>query len=171
MHARIIRAAAVLLMSAAPLVTCDLTAQSEPAPGVTVRGEPCRTPGCTRIRGVVLAQRGDTLIVRRPDGTGAALPWTAADTVEVLRGTRSNMVIGAVGGAVAGLIGGGVISASCEGLNDGTCPEALPIGAGVGLVLGLVVGSALRSEEWVETVPQVSVLIGERRGVGISLAF
>ena len=159
------------------------------APGARVR---ITTAGSERQIGTVVAQRGDTLLVKWPEVANAvAVPLAGISRLDVSTGRHRRVVKGlvlgtAVGGATGALIGAASYE-PCDTTEFMGCflapksrMESAAVVGAAGGVLGLVVGSLVglaRHERW------QPVSLGERRvafavtprahatRVGVSLRF
>jgi hypothetical protein len=123
-----------------------------------------------RQRGLVVAGRDDTLVVRLPDGGARAesgrilsVPVALITDLDVSLGRKSHLLHGllmglAVGGIVGASAGG---QADCSGYDQGMCIAGGGVtGACAGGLLGSAVGAVIRTERWTEIR-----LEGEPRGM------
>jgi hypothetical protein len=130
------------------------------APGARVR---ITTAGSERQIGTVVAQRGDTLLVKWPEVANAvAVPLAGISRLDVSTGRHRRVVKGLVLGTAVGSVTGALIGAAsyepCEATEAFDCflePEnraqSAVVSGVVGGALGLVVGSLVglaRHERW-----------------------
>lgn len=136
------------------LPVATLSAQlAELRPGARAR---LRAPGALagEVEGVVLAQRGDTVLLAIRDAAPVPVPLAAITSAAVYRGQdrAAGARKGARWGAGVGL-GFGVLNAGfsdCTGAHCGTGDKALGAVAltAVGTGVGALVGAAVRAERW-----------------------
>jgi hypothetical protein len=184
-------AALFLLLSVRPDALVGQTAAPAASlrPGARVR---IATRDDTKPRvTTVVAQKGDTLLVRSPEFNILTLPLDEISQLEVSTGRHRNVVKGMVlgtgiGGTVGGLLGA-VTYQPCESTEFMGCflapkdrQESAVVGGVVGGVLGFVIGSLAglaRHDDW-KQVPldarRVTVNVAPRAhgaGLGVALEF
>ena len=181
------RHATILVAVLAFVPLASVTAQE--APPVKV-GDRVRVtaPGVRRREGTVQLLTTDSLVMR--PGYGAwpvAIPLASVTRLEVSRGQKSRMGLGAGigllgGGSLGYLISSGRIGARCSGSSflvpsPEACIQLATVGgAVVGTLIGLVVGAVFTTYRW-EEVPldQLRVSVGPQRdgrfGLGLSVRF
>ena len=136
---------------------------------------------CRKDKGTLAAATADSIVLGVDErGTQLTLPVASVTRLEVSRGRKSRVALGAGIGALTGAATLAVIGANlnvCDGGYEGACAG---VGAGVGAVggalVGLVIGAVTKTDRW-EEVPldQLRVSLAPQRdgqfALGLSFAF
>lgn len=158
---RVAKRSRVLLLLAALLALADVEVLAQERQRVSsgLKVRVVTTTGDS-ITGIFRALHGDSLLIRVSHSDREQIvPRRLITTVEISRGRRSRVVVGAGVGFLIGAIGGGgVMYVWCANTDD--CPRLIVpalFGVGIGAVgaaLGALLGATERRELWVRVPPE-----------------